>query len=224
MSYHGLGASASASVSLNASGTSFSSSFGAGGGGGGGPDYIWDATCNLGPRGGTKQAVSDASGFTFSCNNGYACKGGPGKTTTCTSPGSSATVPGPPAPPGPCGSVGARTSNAKNGYTYTYCNDDRMYVRDPNGKFEVFSQKEVGGAFNAGAALLAKPTTLNASSLFNKPTKVANTTMFRPAPAQDVVAPPPQVEDGLSAGAMVGIGLGLAALVGGVAYLATRNR
>jgi hypothetical protein len=246
MSYHGLGVTASAS--LNFSGGGFSASGSAGGGSAGSGssgDYIWDSTCNLGSRGGTKQAVADASGFTFSCNNGYACKGGPGKTTTCTTPGVTGTSSGPPAPIGPCGSVGARASNAKNGYTYTYCNDDRMYVRDPNGKFEVFSQKEVGGAFNAGSAIMPKApatttlnasslfskpaTTLNASSLFSKPATTLATTswMFQPARTQDVVAPPPQatpVDDGLSTGAMVGIAVGAVALIGGVVYLATRGR
>lgn len=229
MSYHGLGtASASASFSFSAPSTSFSASTGGGSAGGGSSgDYIWDATCTLGSRGGTKQAVADASGFTFSCNNGYACKGGPGKTTTCTTPGVTGTSSGPPAPIGPCGSVGARTSNAKNGYTYTYCNDDRMYVRDPSGKFQVFSQKEVGGAFNAGSALLAKPTTLNASSLFSKPAAtLATTSMFQPAPVQDVSPPPVTAtgEDGLSTGAMVGLAVGAVALIGGVVYFATRGR
>ncbi len=233
MSYHGLGVTASAS--LNFSGGGFSASGSAGGGSAGSGssgDYIWDSTCNLGSRGGTKQAVADASGFTFSCNNGYACKGGPGKTTTCTTPGVTGTSSGPPAPIGPCGSVGARASNAKNGYTYTYCNDDRMYVRDPNGKFEVFSQKEVGGAFAAGSAIMPKApttTTMNVSSLFSKPaTTMAPTSwMFQPARTQDVVAPPPQappVDDGLSTGVMAGIAVGAVALIGGVVYLATRKK
>jgi hypothetical protein len=50
-----------------------------------------------------------------------------------------------------------------------------MYVRDPNGKFEVFSQKEVGGAFAAGSAIMPKApatTTLNVSSLFSKPAPI----------------------------------------------------
>lgn len=226
MSYHGLGVTASAS--LNFSGGGFSASGSAGGGSAGSGssgDYIWDSTCNLGSRGGTKQAVADASGFTFSCNNGYACKGGPGKTTTCTTPGVTGTSSGPPAPIGPCGSVGARTSNAKNGYTYTYCNDDRMYVRDPNGKFEVFSQKEVGGALTSGKSVVS-PTTLNVSSLFTKPAAtLATTSMFRPTPVQDVSPPtvPVTGDEGLSTGAMVGIGLGVIALAGGVVYMATRR-
>lgn len=254
MSYHGIGGSASASMSLNASGTSFSSSFGSGGGGGGGgSDHIWDLTCNLGPRGGTKTAVADPSGFTFVCNNGYSCKGGPGKTTACKEPGGSVSVPGPPAPIGPCGSVGARASNAKNGYTYTYCNDDWMYVRDPSGKFQVFSQKEVGGALSAGSAILAKPTTptslnmswlyqpkatapatLNASSLFSSGPTLASTKMFAAPPPlevmQEVEKNPREVDCSVpgsclpSTGAMVGIGLGVLALAGGVFYMVTRSR
>jgi hypothetical protein len=125
-----------------------------------------------------------------------------------------------------------------------------MYVLDPKGKWEVFSQKEVGGAFNAGSAIMPKtttldmswlfpskpssPPTLNASAAFQPKKTLATTKMFAAPPPLEVMQEgekaPREVDCSVpgsclpSTGAMVGIGLGLAALVGGVAYMAKRNR
>ena len=243
MSYHGLGAGFTASASLNTSGGSVSYS----GSSSGKSDYIWDITCAS--RGGVRGVVSKFGEVSFTCNNGHACRQPFGTMYwQCTDP-SGAKAPPPPPGPKPCSAVqvsdpcptGTKSTSQKNGYVYTFCKDDTMFVRSPDCSVQKYSQREVGAALNPGApktlsfdvskALMVQPEpwlALNANkALFGSKPTLYTGTLFQPSRSQEaatpVVSPVPESEDTMSTGTKVAIGLGVLAVAGGIFYLSRRS-
>lgn len=254
MSYHGLGNfQASTSISLGPGGLNTSVTSSGLPSGSGKSDYIWDRTCDS--RGGVRAVVNKFGEASFVCNDGHACRQPFGSMVwNCTNP-SGAKAPPPPPGPKPCGvqisdpcATGTKLRSEKNGYVYTFCKDDTMFVRAPDCSVQKFSQKEVGSALTSGAprsstlytgtlfdvskVLLAQPEPLatldvtKATFGVKKPTLYTGT-LFRGRTASDVTPSsppsPPTGEDTMSTGTKVAIGVGVLAVIAGIAYAATRR-